>query len=48
MGKTKPMLLKDFFNRFPDDESCIDYFKDIRLSLGMICPNPHCRYISCN
>jgi hypothetical protein len=38
MEKTKPMLLKDFFNRFPDDESCIDYFKDIRLSLGMICP----------
>ena len=32
------MLLKDFFNRFPDDESCIDYFKDIRLSLGYDLP----------
>ena len=38
MEKFKPMLLKDFFNRFADDNSCIDYFKDVRLALGMKCP----------
>ena len=38
MEKYRPMLLKDFFSRFPDEDSCVDYFKDIRLSIGMKCP----------
>lgn len=38
MEKYRPMLLKDFFSRFPDESSCVDYFKDIRLGIGMACP----------
>lgn len=32
------MLLKDFFIRFPNEESCIKYFKEIRQSVGITCP----------
>lgn len=32
------MLLKDFFSRFPDEESCISYFKEIRQTVGVTCP----------
>lgn len=31
------MLLKDFFLKFPDEDSCISYFKDIRQSVGLTC-----------
>ena len=27
------MLLKDFFSRFPDEESCVSYFKEIRQTV---------------
>ena len=29
-AKPVNMLLKDFFSRFPDEESCVSYFKEIR------------------
>ncbi len=32
------MLLKDFFARFPDEDSCISYFRDTRFQLGVTCP----------
>ena len=32
------MLLKDFFLNFPDENSCVDFFKKVRLSLGIKCP----------
>lgn len=32
------MLLKDFFSKFPDEESCVSYFKDIRQTVGITCP----------
>ena len=32
------MLLKDFFQIFPDEESCIDYFRQIREDVGITCP----------
>lgn len=32
------MLLKDFFSRFPDEESCVSYFKEIRQTVGVTCP----------
>ena len=32
------MLLKDFFQIFPDEESCIDYFRQIREEVGITCP----------
>jgi hypothetical protein len=44
MEKYRPMLLKDFFSRFPDEDSCVDYFKDIRLSIGMKCPQMRWNY----
>lgn len=31
------MLLKDFFQIFPDEESCIDYFRQIREDVGITC-----------
>ena len=31
-------LLKDFFSRFPDEESCVSYFKEIRQTVGVTCP----------
>ena len=32
------MLLKDFFSRFPDEESCVSYFKEVRQTVGITCP----------
>ena len=32
------MLLKDFFQIFPDEESCIDYFHLLREDVGITCP----------
>ena len=32
------MLLKDFFQIFPEEESCIDYFRQIREDVGITCP----------
>ncbi len=29
------MLLKDFFQKFPDEESFIDYFRQIREEVGI-------------
>ena len=37
-AKSVNMLLKDFFSRFPDEESCISYFKEIRQTVGITCP----------
>ena len=37
-AKPVNMLLKDFFSRFPDEESCVSYFKEIRQSVGVTCP----------
>lgn len=36
--KAKPMLLKDFFTRFPDEDSCETYFKRLREEVGIVCP----------
>ena len=33
------MLLSQFEGRFPTEESCVSYFKDIRISQGVSCPN---------
>lgn len=35
--KSQNMLLKDFFTRFPDEDSCVSYFKDIRMTIGITC-----------
>ena len=32
------MLLSQFDSRFPSEDSCVDYFKDIRLQYGVTCP----------
>jgi transposase-like protein len=32
------MLLNQFFTRFPDESSCLSYFKDIRQEEGITCP----------
>lgn len=32
------MLLKDFFLRFPTEDSCIAYFRSIREQVGVVCP----------
>lgn len=32
------MILSQFEGRFPTEESCVSYFRDIRLSQGVICP----------
>ena len=37
------MLLKDFFQRFPDEYSCIEYFRQVRMDLGIVCPKCGCR-----
>ena len=37
-AKPVNMLLKDFFSRFPDEESCVSYFKEIRQTVGVTCP----------
>lgn len=31
------MLLRQFDNRFPSEDSCVDYFKEIRLQYGVTC-----------
>ncbi len=36
------MLLKDFFARFPDEDSCISYFRDLRLQIGIKCSKCGC------
>jgi hypothetical protein len=41
-GKPKIMLLKDFFQRFPDESSCASYFRDVRLDVGITCPKCGC------
>ena len=33
------MLLNQFGSRFPSEESCIEYFKDIRQQYGVACPD---------
>ena len=33
------MLLSQFEGRFPTEESCVSYFRDIRISQGVSCPN---------
>ena len=41
LAKSKELanaLLKDFFQIFPDEESCIDYFRQIREDVGITCP----------
>lgn len=37
-AKPENMLLKDFFIKFPDEDSCVSYFKEIRRSVGISCP----------
>lgn len=37
-AKPVKMLLKDFFTRFPDEESCVSYFREIRQTVGITCP----------
>lgn len=37
-----PMLLKDFFSRFTNEDDCISYFKEIRHSVGIVCPKCGC------
>ena len=37
-AKPVNMLLKDFFSRFPDEESCVSYFKEVRQTVGITCP----------
>jgi len=32
------MLLKDFFQMFPDENSCKNYLKAIREEVGVVCP----------
>ena len=32
------MLLKDFFQKFPNEESCTDYFRKVRQEVGIVCP----------
>ncbi len=32
------MLLKDFFQIFPDEVNRIDYFRQIREDVGITCP----------
>lgn len=32
------MILSQFEGRFPTEESCKDYFRDVRLRQGVICP----------
>lgn len=32
------MLLKDFFQMFPDENSCENYLKGIREEAGVVCP----------
>ncbi len=41
-AKPVKMLLKDFFSKFPDEESCVSYFKDIRQTVGIKCPKCGC------
>ena len=33
------MLLSQFEGRFPTEESCVAYFRDIRIIQGVSCPN---------
>ena len=33
------MLLSQFEGRFPTEESCVSYFRDIRIIQGVSCPN---------
>lgn len=41
--RQKPnMLLKDFFLRFPDEQTCAAYFKEVRQTVGLTCPNCGC------
>ena len=37
-AKPVNMLLKDFFSRFPNEESCVSYFKEMRQTIGVTCP----------
>ena len=32
------MLLKDFFQMLPDENSCANYLKGIREEVGVVCP----------
>lgn len=36
------MLLKEFFKKFPDEKSCVSFFKKVRLDNGIICPKCGC------
>ena len=32
------MLLKDFFQMFPDEDSCENYLRAVREEIGVVCP----------
>ena len=34
----RPMLLKDFFQMFPDEDSCENYLRAVREEIGVVCP----------
>ena len=34
----RPMLLKDFFQMFPDEDSCENYLRAVREEIGIVCP----------
>lgn len=40
------MILKDFFQRFPDEEACVSYFVNTRLGVGIKCPRCGCEKYS--
>lgn len=40
------MLLKNFFIKFPDEDSCISYFKDVRLASGLTCPKCNSKHLA--
>lgn len=37
-AKPTIMLLKDFFTRFSNEESCVTHFKNVRQAVGITCP----------
>lgn len=41
--KPKIMLLKDFFYRFRTEADCVEYFKTMRQSVGIVCPKCGCK-----
>lgn len=41
MKKEYPDTIREFFQMFPDDESCLNYLIDIRWPTGYLCPACH-------